>query len=250
MKPNALTTRIRHHLGFTLTELMVVIVIVSILATLAFMVGNRVKEKATTVTCTNNLRQIGLGLAAHQADFRRFPGKNDGKAWDRAILPYLGYAGSDNLKGNSGLSKSKFPDLVDAAAYFACPSDKKMRSSDKFPRSYSIVPWTTNWSNGTQFRGWRGRPFNEGVPMSIVKNPTTAAVVVEWHAGTDDGTENVVGQGGHAYHDRGGPDGPDDDLHNRNQIVLFADGHTEVLPFMSNSDFVEKYWPGKIGSTD
>lgn len=234
--------------GFTLTELMVVIVIVAILATLAFMVGNRVKERATTVTCTNNLRQIGLALAAHQVDFRRFPGRNDSKAWDRAILPYLGYEGDENLNGNGPLTKDQWPELEKAATYFACPSDKKTRSSDKYPRSYAIVPWTTNWSNGTQFRGWKNRPFNVGVPMTIVRRPASAAIVVEWHAGTE-GIENVVGSGSHAFHDRGGPDGPEDDLHRKNQIVLFADGHTEVLPFMSNSEFVEKYWPGSLGST-
>lgn len=228
---------------------MVVIVIIAILATLAFMAANRVKERATNVTCTNNLRQIGLGLAAHQADFRRFPGRSDARAWDRAIIPYLGYEGSEDLKGNGGLSKSDWPELETAAAYFACPSDRKERSRDKYPRSYAIVPWTTNWSNGTQFRGWKNRPFNVGVPMSIVRRPVNAATVVEWHSGTE-GIENVVGSGGHAYHDRGGPDGSDDDVHKRNQIVLFADGHTEVLPFISNNEFVEKYWPGTLGSVD
>ncbi|MGB6220301.1 MAG: DUF1559 domain-containing protein [Haloferula sp.] len=235
--------------GFTLTELMVVIVIVTVLATLAFMMGNRVKESATTATCTNNLRQIGLGLAAHQADFRRFPGKLDGIAWDRAILPYLGYVGDESLKGNGPLTKENWPEIEKPASYFACPSDKKQRSSDKYARSYAIVPWTTNWSNGTQFRGWKTRPFNQGVPMSIISSPSTAATVVEWHAGTE-GIENVVGSGSHAYHDRGGPDGPNDDVHRRNQIVLFADGHTEVLPFLSNQEFVERYWPGSLGNVN
>ncbi|MBK1828861.1 DUF1559 domain-containing protein [Haloferula rosea] len=233
--------------GFTLTELMIVIVIVAVLASLAFMVSSRVRERATSVTCTNNLRQIGLGLASFQADFKRYPGRNDGKAWDRAILPYLGYDGEDELRGNGAFSKSQWPQLENPAAYFACPSDRKERSADKYPRSYAIVPWTTNWSNGTAFRGWKDRPFNVGVPVSIVRKPAKAATVVEWHSGTER-IENAVGSGGHAYHDRGGPDGPDDDVHRRNQIVLFADGHTEVLPFMSNSEFVEKYWPGSLGS--
>jgi hypothetical protein len=113
-----------------------------------------------------------------------------------------------------------------------------------------ILPWTTNWSNGTQFRGRKNRPFNQGVPISIVADPSRAATVVEWHSGDNDGVPNRLGAGGHAYHDRGGPDGPKDRLHGRNQIVLFADGHTEVLPFMSNAEFVKKYWPGEIGNVN
>ncbi|MEP4079388.1 DUF1559 domain-containing protein [Haloferula sp.] len=235
--------------GFTLTELMVVIVIVVVLATIGFIGANRAKESATKATCSSNLRQIGLGLAAHQADFRRYPGKNDGQTWDRAIIPYLGYEGPKDLKGSGPLTKEKWPELDRVAELFACASDRYERSGKNYARSYAIVPWTTNWSNGTSFRGWKDRPFNTGVPMSIVRRPANAAVVVEWHSGNE-GIENVLGAGSHAYHDLGGPTGSDRDVHRQNQIVLFADGHTEVLPMMSSQDFIKKYWAGSIGSTN
>ena len=83
----------------------------------------------------------------------------------------------------------------------------------------------------------------------IVRDPVTAAVVVEWHAG-EESIENVLGSGSHGYHDRGGPDGSDRDVHKKTQIVLFADGHTEILPFMNTKEFIDKYWPGTIGSTN
>lgn len=246
---NTLRPASRHH-GFTLVELMIVIAIIAVLALLIFSLASRFKDKAHTVTCSNNLRQIGVAFAGHQSDFNRFPGRETGMSWDRALFPYLGYGGNKNLAGNAAMTRAEWPELLSVAEIFACPADRKPRRSTHFKRSYSIVPWTTNWSNGTQFRGWKDRPYNVGVPLSIVDEPARAVTVVEWHSGTADGVENLLGSGGHAYHDRGGPDGPDDTVHGRKQIVLFADGHTEILPFISNSEFVRKYWPGTLGDID
>lgn len=239
-----------HPGGFTLVELMVALVIIAVLAALIFAISRKAMEKAAVATCTSNQRQIGIALASHDTDYRRYPGRSDGLAWDRALLPYLGYSGQEDLSGNAPLAPSEWGELEQIAQLFCCPADRKPRSGDVFKRSYAITAWTTNWSNGTSFRGWKNRPFNQGVPLAIVPNPARAAVVVEWHSGDNDGVPNRLGSGGHAFHDRGGPDGPDDTVHRRNQIVLFADGHTELLPFMPNSEFVEKYWPGQIGSTN
>lgn len=234
--------------GFTLVELLVAIVIIVVLAALVFAVSRQITARAKIANCTNNLRQISMGLTGHISDQQRYPGRNNNRAWDRAIIPYMGYDGDKDLTGQAPLDKGDWPELEPIAELFGCPADRKPRDSNFFKRSYAIVPWTTNWSNGTGFRGWRDRPYNVGVPVSIVRRPVNAAVVVEWHSGLNDGVANHFGSGGHAYHDRGGPDGDDQEVHGKKQIVLFADGHTEVLPFMSNADFVEKYWPGEIGS--
>ncbi|GAA5478443.1 type II secretion system protein [Haloferula helveola] len=240
-------TRRKPH-GFTLIELLVVLVIVAALAALVFAISRKAMAKSRLANCTNNMRQIGLGLTHFEGDYRRLPGRNDGMAWDRAILPYMGYSGRpEDLAGQQPLNANEWASLKQTAELFACPEDRKDRDRNFFKRSYAIVPWTTNWSNGTQFRGWKNRPFNVGVPLSIVKDLSRAAVVVEWHAGSE-GIPNHLGGGGHAYHDRGGPDGKDDEVHGKKQIVLFADGHTETLPFISNAEFVERYWPGQIGS--
>ena len=236
--------------GFTLVELLIVITIIAVLAAIAFTGGRSALRSAAVATCNNNLRQIGVGLAQHQADLNRYPSANESNTWDRAILPYLGYSGARSIIGTASFDSKKWSELQQPAKIFKCTEDSKKRGTNRFARSYAIVPWTTNWSNGTSFRGWKDRPFNVGIPALIVPNPSKAAMVVEWSEGTEGVAPNELGSGAHAYHDCGGPATKGLDLHREKQIVLFADGHTESLPILSTDAFVAKYWPGKIGNVN
>jgi prepilin-type N-terminal cleavage/methylation domain-containing protein/prepilin-type processing-associated H-X9-DG protein len=54
--------------GFTLIELLVVIAIIAILAAILFPVFAQAREKAREVTCTSNMRQIGLAVRMYVQD--------------------------------------------------------------------------------------------------------------------------------------------------------------------------------------
>lgn len=82
--------RISH--GFTLTEMLVVIVIIVVLASLAFVSVTRAREGARRSASGNNLRQFGVAINSFVADNSGYlPASRSSKGiyWPQIVWPYL-----------------------------------------------------------------------------------------------------------------------------------------------------------------
>ena len=95
----------RRHKAFTLIELLVVIVIVAILAAVAFPVYNTVMVKSRQTATLSNMRQVGTAFILYSQDNNyQLPNRvTNGPKWPSLLVPYV-----QNLK----VYMSPIPDYI------------------------------------------------------------------------------------------------------------------------------------------
>jgi prepilin-type N-terminal cleavage/methylation domain-containing protein/prepilin-type processing-associated H-X9-DG protein len=90
MKTAAIPARGRHRPGFTLVEMLVVMSIIAILASLLMPALARAKAKANQIKCLNHMRQLFLAANLYASDHEGQypPRRRQPNAWPQRLKPY------------------------------------------------------------------------------------------------------------------------------------------------------------------
>ncbi|WP_435018199.1 DUF1559 domain-containing protein [Tundrisphaera sp. TA3] len=154
--------------AFTLIELLVVIAIIAVLIALLLPAVQAAREAARRAQCTNNLKQIGLGMANYESTSGSLPAGIKGCCWGTwvvFVLPYMEQSASFNgwnFDGSNGTAAGAAANAT-ALRYsgvanttisrtlftvYLCPSDKETKPLANLP-AYN---YAANFGNTTLYQ--------------------------------------------------------------------------------------------------
>ena len=197
--------------GFTLIELLVVIAIIALLAAILFPVFARARENARKSSCSNNLKQIGVGIAQYVQDYdETYPLSRSGQnvdvnggfvadaPWHTAVMPY-----------------------VKSTQLFKCPSASTTTTLQRAGTFNILTSYVCNGGNSNN--EWGGQ-----TPMRNTTPPTAMGDIAK--------SADTILAGETANLGRRDPEywsSNDNDMSMRNHlgqsIFLFCDGHVKSM---------------------
>ena len=231
--------------NFTLIELLIVIAIIAILAGILLPALNRARERAYSIHCVNNLKQIGLGLAQYTGDFAFFPWPQDatqtlpgttekGRWW--SLL--TGISDSGTRFGSSYLPIYRQHSLVNGSYLgLRCPKHAAQRTENggPLPLHYIAVGSSTTLWYADGAVGITG-PLAVGqaavVSPERVKKPAAKVGVIEYQVDRNEAGLGVITDGRYLFNSSSTSNliGP---VHERNTGALYVDGHAGMLDAVS-----------------
>jgi prepilin-type N-terminal cleavage/methylation domain-containing protein/prepilin-type processing-associated H-X9-DG protein len=164
--------RPRWRSGFTLVEMLVVISIIIILASIVVPVTMRVGGRSRVLACKNNLKQVHAALFSYAQTYNQhFPGQWRGDVLIGGLMtgtlkPFQATSPPadfdwDNVRGDDDLSPLFYGGYAADIRVFNCPSttdranpDRKDSGGDVLPRGYDIMWKATEarYTNASEYK--------------------------------------------------------------------------------------------------
>ncbi len=236
-----LSERCRGGAAFTLIEMLVVMAVIAIMASLLLSALNQTKEQGRSVMCKSNMRQVGLGFimyADDNGDYLPWPGGDADRANTNAQYDadwcFGGQPGSD-LQDSSRWSDPEFGFHAQAGSIFTyVTSQPRLPYDNKYRQVWPVYRCPSSKSLGEAVRvnfsanAWLdpGKPFgngtvsDKGVMTSSVVDPVRKVMLM------NENPEKLVNC---AF--APGSRGSDTSfiLHHGRANIAFIDGHMEAV---------------------